>query len=302
MPCAERDIDERANESTDNGSDEPADSKFLCLSIHDVAPATWQDCQRLLRAIGAVADIPLTLLVVPNYHSYQGDEAESAPYERMLDDLLARGHELALHGYTHLDSAPMPLSLRSYFMRRIYTQREGEFAAIDAARARRLLELGLAWFARRNWPVHGFVAPAWLLGEEAWTALREFPFRYTTTMRHFYWLPQRLSLLAPSLVCASRNAVGRKLSPWVATAVASHMQSAPLIRLGLHPRDARYPQLMRQCQQLLERLLVSRHPLTKASFAERWLDTAAASIAVSSNSTPSRLEADIHAIRSRTVA
>ena len=150
MSCADRNIEKSADEGAANGTGEHADSKFLCLSIHDVAPATWQDCQRLLRAIGAVADIPLTLLVVPNYHNYHTDEAESARYERMLDDLLARGHELALHGYTHLDSGPMPLNLHSYFVRRIYTQREGEFAALDATHARRLLELGLAWFARRN--------------------------------------------------------------------------------------------------------------------------------------------------------
>ena len=278
-----------ADQNPEKSADRRANGKFLCLSIHDVAPATWPDCQRLLRAIHAVADIPLTLLVVPSYH---GDRSASIPYERMLGDLLARGHELALHGYAHLDSAPMPLSLRSYFERRIYTQREGEFFAIDAADAHRLLELGLAWFARRNWPVAGFVAPAWLLGAGAWKALREFPFQYTTTMRRFYWLPQQRSLWAPSLVYASRNSLGRGLSPWVATAVASQMQSAPLVRLGLHPRNARHPRLMRHCQQLLERLLVSRHPLTKATFAQRWLDTA-----VSTDFAPQRVEADQHAVR-----
>ncbi len=248
-------------------ADRNADEKFLCVSLHDVAPATWQDCQRLLDAIRAVADIPLTLLVVPRYH---GRETESIPYERMLGNLLARGHELALHGYTHLDCAPMSPSPGSHFLRTVYTQREGEFAALDAARASRLLELGLAWFARHDWPVQGFVAPAWLLSKGTWDALRGYPFKYTTTMRYFYTLPQRQSLFAPSLVYASRNAVGRTLSPRVATALASMMQSAPLVRLGLHPRDARYPRLVRHCQQLLERLLVSRHPLTKESLLQQW--------------------------------
>ena len=40
----------------------------LCVSIHDVAPATWELCAKLFDAIRDVADIPVTLLVVPAYH------------------------------------------------------------------------------------------------------------------------------------------------------------------------------------------------------------------------------------------
>jgi predicted deacetylase len=40
-------------------------TRRLCVSIHDVAPATWTECRTLLEAVAAVADIPLTLLVVP---------------------------------------------------------------------------------------------------------------------------------------------------------------------------------------------------------------------------------------------
>ena len=38
--------------------------RTLCVSIHDVAPATWPDCQRVIAAVHAVAPIPLTLLVL----------------------------------------------------------------------------------------------------------------------------------------------------------------------------------------------------------------------------------------------
>ena len=46
-------------------TDDPIDEQVLCVSIHDVAPATWTDCLRLVQAVRAVADIPLTWLVVP---------------------------------------------------------------------------------------------------------------------------------------------------------------------------------------------------------------------------------------------
>jgi uncharacterized protein len=242
----------------------PTEPKALCVSIHDVAPDTWAECERLAQAVRAVADIPLTWLVVPRYHG----RAPPAPaMERALDALLAQGHELALHGYTHLDSAPAHFGLRSRFQRTVYTQSEGEFAAIGEAEARERIGLGLAWFAERGWPVRGFVPPAWLLGEAAWRVLREFPFEYTTTMGRFHWLREDRALWSPSLVYTARNAAGRLLSPRMNDGLAALLAPNPLARLSLHPPDARYPALVRHAQQLVERLLADRVPRTKASFA-----------------------------------
>lgn len=243
------------------------DIKALCVSIHDVAPDTWPDCVRLGQALRAVADMPLTWLVVPRFHG----RARAAPaMERGLDALLAQGHELALHGYTHLDSGAPPTSLRQRFLRRVYTQAEGEFAALGEAEARRRLMLGMAWFAARGWPLHGFVPPAWLLGEAAWRAVRAFPFAYTTTWRHFHVLPARRALCSPSLVYAARNAAGRLVSPRAAGVLAALLAPAPLVRLSLHPRDAHHPALVRHAQHLVERLLAGRAPRTKAAFASEW--------------------------------
>ena len=247
----------------------PTERGALCISVHDAAPGTWPDCLRLLEAVRAVADVPLTWLLVPRYH---GSYERSRAMEHMLGDLLARGHELALHGYTHLDTAPLG-GVGSRLRRTVYTQREGEFAGVGAPEARERIELGLDWFRRRGWPVSGFVAPAWLLSDAAWQVLHEFPFSYTTTMGHFHWLQPRRALFSPSLVYAARNAAGRRLSPRVADAMAALLAPRPLVRLSLHPRDAHYPELLRHAQQLIERLLGEREALTKAAFAERFTST-----------------------------
>lgn len=239
----------------------------LCVSLHDVAPATWPQCEQLLQAIRAVAPIPLTWLVVPAYH--RQPVADAAAFDRALEARLAAGDELALHGYSHLDEGPPASGWRQKFLRRIYTTSEGEFSAIDVTEAGRRIEQGLDWFAQRRWPVAGFVAPAWLLGPGAWQALRQFPFRYTTTLRYFYALPERRALLSPSLVYAARNGSSRWLSTRRNSLLARALTSRPLVRLGLHPKDAAYPQLLRQCQQLLEQLLEQRQALTKAEFALR---------------------------------
>ena len=40
-----------------------------------------------------------------------------------------------------------------------------------------------------------------------------------------------------------------------------------LLRLALHPRDAHHPAILRHMQALLEQLLRTRAPMTKAAFA-----------------------------------
>jgi len=396
-------------------TDHPAAPQMLCVSIHDVAPATWTDCLRLVEAVRAVADVPLTWLVVPHYHFRP---EQSLAMEACLNVALERGDELALHGYSHLDTEAAGGGLRSRFLRNVYTRREGEFAALTEAEARRRLELGLDWFAARGWTPTGFVPPAWLLGEGAWRALRDAPFDYTTTFSHFHCLPRAYdaradatpvprsadrsaraqarhgagdaqdhrggqgasaqsgrgsmqygegnysgqgsanrqfdagnwtgarapedrhdahgrhdadnraalgqhdpmasqlpqhqarqpqpqgpweqreqralldphdtqalddarcvftqnnrrgthAILSPSLVYAARNRGGRMLSPRVADATAAMLAQSPLVRFSLHPPDARYPELVRHIQHVLERLLERREAVTKAEFARR---------------------------------
>jgi uncharacterized protein len=219
---------------------------------------------QLARAIREVADIPVTWLVVPRYH----DQAiRSADMEAGLSELVARGHELALHGYTHLDPEPVRGSAMSRFWRSVYTTREGEFSALSEEEARRRIRMGLDWFAERGWPVSGFVAPAWLLGEGAWRAVRSFAFDYTTTFSRFHLLRTGTSVLSPSLVYAARNRAGRAFSPLAADALAPLLARAPLVRLSLHPPDARHPRLLQHAQRTIEQLLRRRTASTKAACA-----------------------------------
>ncbi len=239
----------------------------LCVSIHDVAPATWPDCLRLWQAVRAVADIPVTWLVVPHYHARRAGR-DASHFESALDGLLATGHELALHGYTHLDRGPLAQGPGQAWLRQVYTRREGEFAALGEAAAARRLALGQAWFALRGWPLHGFVAPAWLLSDGTWAALRASSLRYTTTLAHFHWLrAPGGALRAPALVYAARNWPGRILSKWAVAALAASQARAPLVRLCLHPRDAHHPALLAHLQVMLDHMLQVRLARTKYVFA-----------------------------------
>jgi predicted deacetylase len=236
----------------------------LCVSIHDVAPATWPQCEYLLQAIRAVADIPVSLLVVPAYHRQGAPDHE---FDRRLERRLVRGDELVLHGYSHLDEAAPAGNWRDALVRNFYTRSEGEFYAIDRTEARRRLALGRKWFAQRGWPLEGFVAPAWLMGTGAWEALAEFQFNYTTTLRRFHLLAEGRVIESRSLVYTVRNGLRRRASRAWNDAVFHRLAHNPLLRLGLHPADAAHPDIVRHAQRLIAAALKTRQPMTKAAFA-----------------------------------
>lgn len=238
----------------------------LCVSIHDVAPATWPACERLIDAVQAVVTIPLTLLVVPHYH--RRIDSVGGRYERRLEGCLDAGHELALHGYTHLDEGPPPAGLIECFRRRIYTRGEGEFSSIDVGEARRRLERGMEWFAGRGWPLKGFVAPAWLLSDGSWQALRSSGFAYTTTLARFHVLPRGETVWSPSLVYSSRGASLQRASRRWNANLARRLRGAPLLRLSLHPPDVLDEHTLRHWQRLLESIAASRDAMTKSQFAD----------------------------------
>lgn len=234
------------------------------MSIHDVAPLTWPRCERLLAALSRVARVPVTLLVVPDYHHH--GPGLPPQYRDALAGRLAAGDELALHGFFHIDEGPPPVSLGEWARRRLLTAAEGEFSSLTAAAARRRLDAGRAWFAAQAWPVHGFIAPAWLLGPGAWQAVAASPFAYTTTHRHLHLLHPWRPVAAPVFTWSTRSRTRRALSR-ACNGFGPVPRDAPLVRLALHPDDALHPAIVRQAQHLLEVLLRGRVAMTKFEFA-----------------------------------
>lgn len=247
--------------------------RWLCVSLHDVAPATWTRCQRVIEAVREVAQVPLTLLVVPAYH---GACSAQPHFERAMSAQLEAGHELALHGYFHVDPH-VPSDIVDWFRRRIYTAGEGEFCGLSEAEASERLTLGSRWFAANGWPLAGFIAPAWLLGSGAWRALAaRGDLQYTSTLTQLIVLPEARAIAAPCLTYSVRSAWRRPTSIVWNTLLAAARSSTPVLRLGLHPHDAEFKSVRRSWQRLLERALRDRKAVTKAEFVRQYgLQTAA---------------------------
>lgn len=239
--------------------------RSVLLVLHDVAPETWPDYQPFVEAVDTLGQIPMTLLVVPDFHKRNALEHDSG-FRRLMERRLVRGGELALHGYFHADDGPPPRSPGEYFMRRIYTW-EGEFYGLSEEQALHRLEAGIELFRRLDWPLSGFVAPAWLMSAGTRQALRRLPLHYTSDPQHLYRLPDFTPVKAPGLVWSARSAWRRGLSRAVSALHERQMAGANSIRLGLHPVDMRHDFSRNYWLDTLQRLLADgRIPMTKMAW------------------------------------
>jgi predicted deacetylase len=238
-------------------------SRGLCIVLHDVAPATWERCERLLAMLDEIAATPVTLLVVPDFHGH--GRIDAAPeFLRAIERRVARGDEVALHGYFHRDDAPAPRSPLAWLRRRVLTAGEGEFAELGADGAETRLRLGLNLFARLGWQVAGFVAPAWLASGGTREALRRVELNWTSTHAALLDLARDRRIVAPCLTASPRSNWRRRASVAWLSIGARAVDRFALVRAGLHPGDADHAELVACWRATIVRLLARRKALTKS--------------------------------------
>jgi len=83
----------------------PHNGRVLCVSLHDVAPTTLEDCRRALNLLDSLSLGPVSLLVVPDYHGL-GRADRDPRFQEFIDARRTRGDEVVLHGLRHLDDGP----------------------------------------------------------------------------------------------------------------------------------------------------------------------------------------------------
>ena len=238
---------------------EPA-SLSLCVTVHQIGDATWPKIKKLIAAIDEVEHFPLTLLVVPNYHGAGGIGHRA--FENALSARLVHGDELSLHGFSHFDEQPIQ-GIRARITRSWYARSEAEFSALTTAAARQKLRAGCRWFYNNGWPIGGFVAPAELLSEGSWNALRVSPFEYTATRNHLHDLQRGERVFCPSIVYGEIGARVANFTKTLNGALAMAMATQPLVRFALHPNAALETKERLAWQHQLGELLAYRRPVTQ---------------------------------------
>lgn len=239
------------------------------VSMHDVSPLTWDVFAEMLDDLRPLGLTKCSLLVIPDHHRRRHFLTD-IPFRRWLEELARAGHELVVHGYYHQRDARPSDTWMQRIVTNVYTLGEGEFHDLPKDEAAGLLALALEEFRDLDVPApRGFVAPAWLLGDEAAAAVREAGFQYTTWLRGVEDLVRGEFLVSQSLVYSCRNAWRRNASLAWNRFLSGRLRRNPLVRLGLHPPDFEHAHIWRQVRRIVADTLREREAMTYAEFIDR---------------------------------
>jgi len=230
----------------------------LLASIHDVSPRFEGEIEVLVEVLRPHVGDRIAMLVVPN-HWGETPIVPGSPFAAKLRRWADAGFEMFLHGYYHRDEAQHAGTdrLRARWM----TAGEGEFLGLSREQAIDRIKGGRALIEDvTGRPIAGFVAPAWLYGREALEALSDCSIAIAES--HWrVWSPASGAELArgPVITWASRSR--RRLASSLAAAAVLRRSRSRVMRIGVHPPDAKHPVLMRSVQKTLEAAARDRRPI-----------------------------------------
>ena len=232
--------------------------KLLLASIHDVGPRFEREVDQLANLYAELLGGPrFAMLVVPD-HWGQAPLADAHAFQRRLRDWSDAGVEMFVHGWFHKDLAQHAglAALKARHM----TASEGEFLGLDAEEAGRRMADGRKLIEDIiGRPTAGFIAPAWLYGPGARTALASSGFALAED--HFrVWRPEDGAILArgPVVTWASRSKGRQRSSLFFARLARFGLQGIDVARVATHPGDTTVPALLASIRATVARFARGR--------------------------------------------
>ena len=247
--------------------------RALVVSVHDVSPLTRASCDKILQELRGLGVAEGSLLVIPNHHG-SAPVREDAGFKEWLLDLVGRGYEPVLHGYFHARNAKATDDGITKFTTQIYTAGEGEFFDLDRDEASARLRMGITDLEFLGRKIHGFVAPAWLLGYEAEAAVRKVGFSYITNVGSVKVFDGVHRYSSRSLVWSTRAPWRRMVSLAWNQGLVSRLREKPLLRIGIHPADCEIPGVWSHVKSIVSAALQDRQPLSYEKFIANHLNPA----------------------------
>jgi len=240
---------------------QPDEPRRLIVSIHDVSPASFDECRRAAAALRERGVARFALFVVPDFHG-RHPLHDATDLVSWLQGEQSLGAEIVLHGLRHRVETPAARSAGSWFLRNLYTARECEFEGLDRAAFAEKIEAGLHALRQAGFHPKGFVAPAWIMPRSAPDWLGNAGFAYTETLTEIELISPRRTIRSPCLVYSSRSALRLATSHLWNNLLHAASTRAPVLRLALHPADLRSGSARAALLRHLERALEDRAPIT----------------------------------------
>jgi predicted deacetylase len=221
----------------------------------------------------AVIGVPVTsLLVIPDHHQ-RGRIDRDPLVGEWLRRKVEEGHEVVLHGFHHLRSSKAGETMATKLITRSYTAGEGEFYDLSFEEAFDALEKGRASLKNCGIPPsdpEGFIAPAWLLGQDAERAVKAQGFGYTTRIGTVIDCEHGRKFSSRSMVYSVRSPWRRGVSLLWNQALFHALRNSPLLRIGLHPPDWEHAAIRRHAMACIRRAASERNVMTYGKWLARW--------------------------------
>ena len=232
--------------------------KMLLASIHDVGPRFEREVDQLAGLLSPILGGPkFAMLVVPD-HWGTAPLAQAAAFQRRLRDWADHGVEMFVHGWFHKDLAQH--SGAAAFKAKHMTAGEGEFLGLSQAVAAQRMADGKALIEDAiGRPVAGFIAPAWLYGEDARAALAASDFALAEDHMRV-WQPASGQVLAkgPVSTWASRSRPRQLSSRFFAGLARQTLHGQRVVRVAVHPGDVTVPALLSSIAATLQAFAARR--------------------------------------------
>ncbi|MGH8047590.1 MAG: DUF2334 domain-containing protein [Chthoniobacterales bacterium] len=241
-------------------------ARGLVVSIHDVSPRTREASQAMLEDLAGLGVRRVSLLVIPDHH-HKGHFLKDTVFCEWLRECVAAGHEAVVHGYYHQREAAGGEGAWSRLVTESYTAGEGEFYDMNDEEAFLRVTRALGEFREAGLAPVGFIAPAWLLGDDAARAVKRAGFQYTTRIGVVEDLARGGSFASQSLVYSVRAGWRRAMSLGWNSLLLRALGDRPLVRVGLHPPDWKFPAIRKHALKCIARALAGREAITY----EDWL-------------------------------
>lgn len=248
-----------ANDTTFSKSSRP--QRSLVVSVHDVSPLTWQAVDQIINKLYLLGVPRTSLLVIPNHHR-KCHILEDTGFRNWLREKVQAGHEPVIHGYYHRRRRRRWEGPVKRFLTRVYTAGEAEFYDQEFDDSLRLVARAREQFHKLGLQPEGFIAPAWLLGQQSEQALRRLHIRYTVRIESIINLVNNQVHRSRSLVYSTRAWWRRWLSLGWNAWLHKQLERKPLLRISIHPSDIEHPMIWRQIEQFLLQAQRKRRKVT----------------------------------------
>ena len=209
---------------------------WIVASLHDVASATAEPSRRWMDLFEN-RGMRVSILVVPGPWRGAGPLDLDWPLCAWLRSRQATGHDIAQHGWSHVEPDTTNRGLAARTAGRLAARGCAEFWHLDRAEADRRLALGRAVMTAAGLDAAGFVAPGWLTSPEARAAVAAAGFRFITSHTTVSdltsgrdWTCPVLSQRPGSTITGPGATATRHIAEWTVR------RGRPL-RIAAHPAD-----------------------------------------------------------------